>query len=44
MGVEHSPAALRWLTPARAEVGYCQGMAFPAGLLLMYLPEELAFR
>lgn len=26
------------------EVGYCQGMAFVAGLLLMYLPEEPAFR
>lgn len=26
------------------EVGYCQGMAFPAGILLMYLPEEPAFR
>ncbi len=26
------------------EVGYCQGMAFPAGVLLMYLPQEPAFR
>jgi hypothetical protein len=26
------------------QVGYCQGMAFPAGVLLMYLPEEHAFR
>ncbi|KAK9845160.1 hypothetical protein WJX84_009764 [Apatococcus fuscideae] len=26
------------------EVGYCQGMAFVAGLLLMYVPEEPAFR
>ena len=26
------------------EVGYCQGMAFAAGILLMYLPEEPAFR
>ncbi|GAX84229.1 hypothetical protein CEUSTIGMA_g11652.t1 [Chlamydomonas eustigma] len=26
------------------EVGYCQGMAFVAGILLMYLPEEPAFR
>lgn len=26
------------------EVSYCQGMAFVAGLLLMYLPEEPAFR
>jgi hypothetical protein len=25
------------------EVGYCQGMAFVAGLLLFYLPEEPAF-
>ncbi len=27
-----------------AEVGYCQGMAFLVGVLLMYLPEEPAFR
>lgn len=26
------------------EVGYCQGMAFVAGILLMYLPQEPAFR
>eukprot|EP00873_Tetraselmis_striata_P025428 jgi/Tetstr1/445692/TSEL_003495.t1 len=26
------------------EVGYCQGMAFVAGVLLMYLPEEPAFQ
>lgn len=26
------------------EVGYCQGMAFSVGILLMYLPEEPAFR
>lgn len=26
------------------EAGYCQGMAFAAGVLLMYLPEEPAFR
>ncbi|KAL6756220.1 rab-GTPase-TBC domain-containing protein [Haematococcus lacustris] len=26
------------------EVGYCQGMAFAAGVLLMYLPEEPTFR
>jgi hypothetical protein len=25
-------------------VGYCQGMAFAAGVLLMYMPEEPAFR
>jgi TBC1 domain family member 10 len=25
------------------EVGYCQGMAFIAGLLLTYMPEEDAF-
>lgn len=25
------------------EVGYCQGMNFLAGLLLMYLPESEAF-
>ena len=25
------------------EVGYCQGMAFVAGMLLMYLPEHIAF-
>lgn len=27
-----------------AQVGYCQGMAFVAGVVLMYLPEEPAFR
>ncbi|KAG1657940.1 hypothetical protein FOA52_000971 [Chlamydomonas sp. UWO 241] len=26
------------------EVGYCQGMAFAAGIILMYLPQEPAFR
>lgn len=26
------------------EVEYCQGMAFPAGLALMFLPEEMAFQ
>ncbi|GFR47129.1 hypothetical protein Agub_g8816, partial [Astrephomene gubernaculifera] len=26
------------------EVAYCQGMAFMAGVLLMYVPEEMAFR
>jgi Rab-GTPase-TBC domain len=26
------------------EVGYCQGMAFVAGILLMYMPEHLAFQ
>ncbi|GMH41766.1 hypothetical protein BSKO_09676 [Bryopsis sp. KO-2023] len=26
------------------EVAYCQGMAFVAGVLLLYLPEEFAFR
>jgi len=26
------------------EVGYCQGMGFVAGILLLYLPEEWAFR
>lgn len=26
-----------------AQVGYCQGMNFVAGLLLMYLPERHAF-
>ncbi|GIL44390.1 hypothetical protein Vafri_1866 [Volvox africanus] len=26
------------------EVAYCQGMAFMAGVLLMYVPEETAFR
>ena len=25
------------------EVGYCQGMAFVAGMLLMFLPEHIAF-
>lgn len=26
------------------EVGYCQGMGFVAGILLLYLPEEWAFK
>ena len=26
------------------EVGYCQGMGFVAGILLLYLPDEWAFR
>jgi hypothetical protein len=26
------------------QVGYCQGMAFAAGVLLMYMPEEPAYR
>lgn len=26
------------------EVGYCQGMAFVAGLLLFYVPEQMAFK
>lgn len=26
-----------------AQVSYCQGMAFVAGVILMYLPEEPAF-
>ncbi|KAK9818215.1 hypothetical protein WJX72_008962 [[Myrmecia] bisecta] len=26
------------------EVGYCQGMAFVAGIILMYVPEEPSFR
>ena len=32
---------LQYLCP---QVGYCQGMAFVAGVILMYLPEEPAFR
>ena len=28
----------------RCQVNYCQGMAFVAGIILMYLPEEPAFR
>ena len=27
-----------------AQVGYCQGMAFVTGIVLMYLPEEPAFK
>ena len=27
-----------------SQVGYCQGMAFVAGLLLFYVPEEPAFQ
>ena len=26
------------------EVGYCQGMGFVAGIILLYLPEEWAYR
>ena len=26
------------------QVGYCQGMAFVTGVILMYVPEEPAFR
>ena len=26
------------------QVGYCQGMAFVTGIILMYLPEEPAFQ
>jgi hypothetical protein len=26
------------------QVGYCQGMAFAVGVLLMFVPEEPAFR
>lgn len=29
--------------PSPSQVGYCQGMNFVAGLLLMYLPERHAF-
>ena len=39
-----SPPLTRLLSPVRLQVGYCQGMAFCAGILLMYLPEEPAFR
>ncbi|KAF8058922.1 EVI5 [Scenedesmus sp. PABB004] len=35
---------LKAYAAADPEVGYTQGMAFPAGVLLMYLPEEPAFR
>lgn len=30
--------------PALVQVSYCQGMAFVAGVVLMYLPEEPAFQ
>ena len=30
--------------PGVAQVGYCQGMAFVTGIILMYLPEEPAFQ
>ena len=47
-GFAQGRAALFRLLKAQAlsdlEVGYCQGMAFVAGVLLMYLPEEAAFR
>lgn len=35
---------LKAYAAADPEVGYCQGMAFAAGVLLMYMPEEPAFR
>eukprot|EP00878_Enallax_costatus_P004779 GHUV01005030.1.p1 GENE.GHUV01005030.1~~GHUV01005030.1.p1 ORF type:complete len:910 (+),score=344.00 GHUV01005030.1:211-2940(+) len=35
---------LKAYAAADPEVGYCQGMAFAAGVLLMYLPEEPAYR
>lgn len=34
---------LRWYAAIDLEVAYCQGMGFPAALLLTYLPEESAF-
>lgn len=34
---------LQWYAAIDAEVGYCQGMGFIAGLLLTYLEEEEAF-
>lgn len=46
--IEHGQKALFNVLKAYSlhdmEVGYCQGMAFVAGILLLYLPEELAFR
>ena len=38
------PPPLTRPLPFYLQVGYCQGMAFCAGILLMYLPEEPAFR
>ncbi len=32
------------MLPPCLQTGYCQGMAFVAGIVLMYLPEEPAFR
>ena len=47
-GYAHGRAALARVLRAAAledpKVGYCQGMAFVAGVLLMFLPEELSFR
>lgn len=34
---------LRWYAVLDEAVGYCQGMAFIAGLFLSYMPEERAF-
>ena len=34
---------LQWYAAIDAEVGYCQGMGFIAGLLLTYLEEQEAF-
>mmetsp|Transcript_8975 Transcript_8975/g.19213 ORF Transcript_8975/g.19213 Transcript_8975/m.19213 type:complete len:756 (+) Transcript_8975:92-2359(+) len=46
--VEHGQQALFRVLKAYSlhdlEVGYCQGMAFAAGVLLMYLPDEPSFR
>jgi hypothetical protein len=42
--VEPVMCARMWCLCCVLQVGYCQGMAFPAGVLLMYLPEEHAFR
>lgn len=35
---------LRWYAAIDQEVAYCQGMGFPAALLLTYLPEDRAFQ
>lgn len=40
---KHSIDPTLYAIDAIPQVGYCQGMAFSAGVLLMYVPQEAAF-